>query len=201
MAYTTNDAVLSEAILPAEGQALWIKRVVLVVLGIAVLTVCAKLKLPVPPSPVPVTLGTFAVLTIGVAYGPRLGLATIMGYLIIGALGFDVFANSSAEKNGITYMLGGSGGYILGYVAAVAYLGWAARRGLDRSFEGMFGALLVANALIYVPGLLWLSTFANGWAQTFEWGLTPFVIGDLMKLAVAGLLIPAIWKLVGSARG
>ena len=195
---TTNDRVLIETFWMTQGTQLWVKRAALLVLGIAALIVTAKLKFPVPPSPVPVTMGSFAVLLIGTTYGSRLGLATIFGYLLIGALGFDVFASSSAEKNGLTYMLGGSGGYLLGYVAAIAYLGYVARQGLDRNFVPMLGALLVANALIYIPGLLWLSTFSNDWAQTFEWGLTPFVIGDLMKLAAAGLLMPAVWKCIGA---
>lgn len=200
MALTQDDQSLAEAFGPSEGVALWAKQIALVALGIIALAVAAKIKVPMFPSPVPITLGTFAVLTIGAAYGPRLGLATILGYMIIGAIGFDVFASSSAENNGLTYMMGGTGGYLLGYVLAVLYLGWASRRGLDRSIEGMGGALLVANALIYVPGVLWLHQFTSGWEQTMEWGLTPYVIGDLMKLGLAALLIPALWKLVGAAR-
>ncbi|SMX32252.1 biotin transporter BioY [Octadecabacter ascidiaceicola] len=201
MAITMNNQALAEAFGPSEGTALRIKQAVLVILGIAMLTIAAKIKVPMFPSPVPITLGTFAVLTIGASYGPRLGLATIFGYMLIGALGFDVFASSSADKNGLEYMMGGTGGYLVGYVLAVLYLGWAARRGMDRTIEGMAGALLMANVLIYVPGVFWLHQFTSGWEQTMEWGLTPYVIGDLMKLALAALLIPAVWKLVGKARG
>ena len=200
MALAMNEKALTEAFGPKDGAALWIKQAVLVVLGIAALAIAAKIKVPMFPSPVPITLGTFAVLTIGATYGPRLGLVTIFGYMIIGAIGFDVFASSSAEQNGLTYMMGGTGGYLLGYVLAVAYLGWASRRGLDRSIEGMGGALLVANALVYIPGVLWLHQFTSGWEQTMEWGLTPYMIGDLMKLALAALLVPALWKLIGDAR-
>lgn len=198
---TSNDRVLADAFGANEGAALRIKQAVLVVLGIAVLAVAAKIKLMVPPSPVPVTMGTFAVLTIGAAYGPRLGLATIIGYMAIGALGFDVFASSTAEMNGLEYMMGGTGGYLVGYVLATLALGFAARRGLDRNVIGMGVALLVGNALIYIPGLLWLGNM-YGWEKPIlEWGFTPFVIGDLMKLALAALLVPAVWKLVGKARG
>lgn len=198
---TSNDRVLADAFGANEGAALRIKQAVLVVLGIAVLAVAAKIKLMVPPSPVPVTMGTFAVLTIGAAYGPRLGLATIIGYMAIGALGFDVFASSTAEMNGLEYMMGGTGGYLVGYVLATLALGFAARRGLDRNVIGMGVALLVGNALIYIPGLLWLGNM-YGWEKPIlEWGFTPFVIGDLMKLALAALLVPVVWKLVGKARG
>lgn len=200
MTTLTARPVLSEIFGTNEGLGLRLRQVLLIVAGIAVLAVAAKIRVPLWPSPVPITLGTFAVLSIGAAYGARLGLATILGYMLIGALGFDVFASSSAEKNGIAYMMGGTGGYLLGYVLATLALGWAARKGWDRSVLTMVGAMLIGNALIYVPGVLWLHQFTSGWAQTFEWGLTPFLIGDAMKLGLAALLFPAIWKLVGKAR-
>ena len=112
MSTTTTDRVLAEAFGPSDGTILRIKQATLVVLGIVLLTVAAKISIPMWP--VPVTMGTFAVLTVGAAYGPRLGLATILGYMIIGALGFDVFAGSTAEAYGLTYMMGGTGGYLVG---------------------------------------------------------------------------------------
>lgn len=197
MALTLNDKVLAEVGLN-EGAAKLVKQVVLVLAGIALLAVAAKIKVPV--GPVPVTMGTFAVLTVGAAYGPRLGLVTMLGYMIVGALGFDVFAGSSAEKFGLTYMMGGTGGYLVGYVLATLALGLAARRGWDRSVLMMAVAMLIGNALIYVPGLLWLRTMADSWAQTLAWGLTPFVVADLIKLGLAALIVPGLWKLIGSAR-
>ena len=77
----------------------------------------------------------------------------------------------------------------------------AARKGWDRSVLTMALAMLVGNALIYVPGLLWLHQFASGWEQTLAWGITPFLIGDAIKLALAALLLPALWSFVGKARG
>jgi len=199
MALAMTDKVLTEAFGANEGAARRVKQAVLVVLGIAALAIAAKIK--VPMWPVPVTMGTFAVLTIGAAYGPRLGLTTILGYMAVGALGFDVFAGSSAEKAGLEYMMGGTGGYLLGYVLATLALGFAARRGMDRSVPGMALAMLVGNALIYVPGLLWLGQL-YGWDKPIlEWGFTPFVIGDALKLVLAALVVPGAWKLVGRARG
>ncbi len=200
MTTLTARPVLSEIFGADDGLNHRIRQVLLVALGIAALAVAAKIRVPLWPSPVPITLGTFAVLSIGAAYGARLGLLTILGYMLIGAIGFDVFASSSAEKNGLAYMMGGTGGYLLGYVLATLALGWAARKGWDRSVMTMIGAMLIGNVLIYVPGVLWLHQFTSGWAQTFDWGLTPFLIGDAMKLALAALLFPAIWKLVGKAR-
>ncbi len=198
MALTDQDPVLTEAIGPTEGTALIIKQVALVALGIIALAIFAKIKIPMWP--VPITMGTFAVLTIGAAYGPRLGLATIIGYMIIGALGFDVFASSSAENYGLAYMMGGTGGYLVGYVLATLALGMAARRGWDRSILMMALAMLIGNILIYAPGLAWLGQL-YGWDKPIlEWGLTPFLVGDALKLALAALVVPGLWKLVGAAR-
>lgn len=201
MATSTSRAVLSETVWDAEGAGLWVKRAVLVVLGVALLALAAKIKVPVWPSPVPITMGTFAVLTLGAAYGPRLGLATIVAYMAVGALGWDVFAGSSAEANGLSYMMGGTGGYLVGYVLATLVLGFAARRGWDRSVGGMALAMLAGTALIYVPGILWLGQL-YGWNEPIlAWGLTPFLVGDALKLALAALVVPGLWKLVGDARG
>ncbi|KQI72733.1 acetyl-CoA carboxylase [Loktanella sp. 5RATIMAR09] len=199
MALALNDKVLTEAFGPSEGTALRVKQAAMVVLGIAFLAIMAKIK--VPMWPVPITMGTFAVLTIGATYGPRLGLATILGYLIIGALGFDVFAGSAANNAGLTYMMGGTGGYLVGYVLATLALGLAARAGWDRSVLMMGFALLIANALIYLPGVAWLSVlYGNSLTWAVEVGLVPFLIGDALKLGLAALLVPGLWKLIGNAR-
>jgi biotin transport system substrate-specific component len=199
MNLTMNRNVLAETFGAQQGSALRLKQAALVVLGIAFLALAAKIK--VPMWPVPITMGTFAVLSVGAAYGPRLGLVTILGYMIIGALGFDVFAGSSAEAHGLTYMMGGTGGYLVGYVLAVLALGVFARAGWDRSVVKMAGAMLAGNVLIYVPGLIWLGML-YGWDKPIlQWGLTPFLVGDLIKLALAALILPAAWKLVGRARG
>lgn len=192
-------SVLADAIGPREGTALRVKQAVLVVLGIVALAVAAKIK--VPMWPVPITMGTFAVLSIGTAYGARLGLVTMMGYLLVGALGFDVFAGSSAEKYGLEYMMGGTGGYLVGYVLATLLLGTLATRGWDRSFIWMAAALVLANAIIYVPGLLWLGQLFGWDKPILQWGLTPFLVGDAIKLVLAAVLMPVLWKLVGDARG
>lgn len=212
MSVSMTDRVLVEAFGPGQGAALRVKQVILVLAGVAVLAIAAQIKVMVPPSPVPVNLGTFAVLTIGAAYGPRLGLTTILGYMLIGALGFDVFASSTAELNGMSYMMGSTGGYLAGYVLATLALGLLARRGWDRSVLLMAAAMLIGNLILYVPGLAWLAywitagakldvtSYGSLWDQTLAWGIMPYLIGDAMKLALAALLLPAVWKLVGKAR-
>jgi biotin transport system substrate-specific component len=201
MAFAMNDKVLTEAVWQTEGTGLWAKRAVLVVLGVALLTVFAQIKLMIPPSPVPVTMGTFAVLAIGAAYGPRLGLTTIIAYLVVGMLGFDVFASSTAELNGLEYMMGGTGGYLVGYVLATVALGALARAGWDRSVGLMGVAMLIGTVMIYVPGIAYLGVLYGWDAPLLAWGLTPFLIGDAMKLVLAALVLPLAWKLVGKARG
>ncbi|WP_146343796.1 biotin transporter BioY [Falsiphaeobacter marinintestinus] len=198
MTQAVTTPVLAEVLGPQQGAALRVKQVALVLLGVVALAIAAKIK--VPMWPVPITMGTFAVLSIGAAYGTRLGLATIFGYMLVGALGFDVFAGSSAEKFGLEYMMGGTGGYLVGYVLATVALGALAARGWDRSPIKMALALVIGNALIYVPGLLWLGTL-YGWDKPIlQWGLTPFLLGDAIKLALAAVLLPALWKMVGNAR-
>jgi len=198
MTNITHNSVLAEVIFPQTGQAMRVKQIILIIAGIAALAVAAKIKIPM--FPVPMTMGTFAVLSIGAAYGMRLGLATIIGYMLIGVFGFDVFAGSSAETFGMTYMMGGTGGYLVGYVLAILALGYAARQGWDRSIGKMALAMVLGNVLIYVPGLIWLAMLYGTDAPIFTWGLTPFLLGDLVKLALAALLLPAVWGLVGAAR-
>lgn len=201
MPTTASHSALVDLFGPRDGLALRVKQAGLVILGVVLLAVSAKIQVPMWPSPVPITMGTFAVLTIGAAYGTGLGLVTMLSYLIIGALGYDVFAGSSAEAAGLTYMMGGTGGYLVGYLLATLLLGQLAARGWDRSMGWMALALLIGNALIYVPGLLWLGQL-YGWDKPIlQWGLTPFLVGDALKLALVAVLLPLVWKLTGAARG
>lgn len=197
---TGRAAVLIETFWPAEGASLLAKRGLLVALGVAIHIAAAKIQVPVWPSPVPVTMGSFAVLMLAAAYGPRLGLVTILAYLVLGMAGWDVFAGTSAELTGVAYMMGSTGGYIVGWLLATLVLGWAARRGWDRSRASMAAAMAIGTAVIYLPGVLWLGVL-YGWDQPLlAWGLYPFLIGDALKLGLAALAMPALWKLVGRAR-
>jgi len=198
MEKTIRYNVLSQVVGAEAGFALRCKQAALLVAGVLFLALAAKIK--VPMWPVPITMGTFAVLTLGAAYGPRLGLVTMLVYMLVGALGFDVFAGSSAEVSGLSYMLGGTGGYLVGYVMATLALGVLAQRGWDRSVSWMALAMLIGNSLIYIPGVLWLGQL-YGWDKPIlAWGLTPFLVGDALKLGLAAVLLPVAWKLVGRAR-
>lgn len=198
MTDTATNHVLADILAPRNATARHLRQLVLVGLGVAALGIAAKIS--VPMWPVPMTMGTFAVLAIGAGYGVRLGLVTVLTYLAVGALGFDVFAGSSAEKAGLAYMMGGTGGYLAGFVLAAAALGALAARGWDRSVGKMALAMLIGNVLIYVPGLLWLGVL-YGWDKPIlTWGLTPFLAGDAVKLALAAILLPGLWKAVGNIR-
>ena len=168
-----------------------IRYVVLALAGSALIALCAQIS--VPFFPVPLTLQTFAVFLIGLTYGWRLGGITIVLYLAEGVLGLPVFAGG---KSGLIVLMGPTAGYLVGFLLAATACGWFAERGFDRSYAKLFAALLVGNILLYVPGLLWLGSMI-GWDQpVLELGLYPFVLGDLMKIAMAVLLLPSAWKYV-----
>ncbi|NQV46341.1 MAG: biotin transporter BioY [Rhodospirillaceae bacterium] len=164
------------------------------------LLIWAAAKIQVPFYPVPMTMQTFVVLSIGMAYGWRLGAATVLLYLAEGAMGLPVFVGTPEKGIGFAYMMGSTGGYLVGFAIAAAATGWLAERGWDRNILTTALAMLVGNVLIYGPGLLWLGILFGWDKPIIEWGLTPFVLGDLTKLVLAAALLPAAWKLLGRHR-
>lgn len=158
-------------------------------------------KFQIPFYPVPMTMQTFAVISLGLVFGWRLGLATVLLYLAEGAVGLPVFAGTPEKGIGLAYMLSGTGGYLLGYALAAALAGYLAERGWTRSIAMTMAAAFLASAAIYAPGLLWLGSL-YGWDKPIlEWGLYPFVYGDMMKIALAGVTFPVVWKLVDKLKG
>ena len=170
-----------------------LRFIALAIIGAALLAISAKIRVPLPFTPVPMTLQTIAIMGLGAAYGMRLGLATVLLYLAIGALGMDVFTSSTAESNGLAYMMGGTGGYLVGFIIAMGVIGYFAERGWDRSIVKLFGLMLFADVIIFGLGLLWLGNLVGWDKPVLAWGLYPFVVGDLIKIALASALIPAIW--------
>ena len=188
-----NKPVLAEALVLRGDAARAAKSAALVLAGIAGLVIASKIR--VPMWPVPVTMQTFAVLVLGAAYGLRLSLVTVLGYLVLGAAGFAVFAGESA---GLVYMAGPTGGYLAGFVAAMALMGALARRGWDRSVLGMGAAMVLGNAVIYGFGLAWMSwLFAaeKGLGWVLHYGMVNFLAGDALKLALAAMVMPLAWKI------
>ena len=194
MTIAVKRPVLVEALGLTRGNAAVAKDVALVAMGIAALVLSSKIR--VPMWPVPVTMQTFAVLVIGAGFGLRLGLMTVLGYLALGAAGWTVFAGESA---GLAYMAGPTGGYLAGFIAAAALMAALARRGWDRSVAHMAGAMLLGNAVIYALGLAWMSwLFAadKGLGWVLQYGMVNFLPGDALKLVLAALVVPGLWKLV-----
>ena len=198
MAHSATDfPTLAQTLWRPEAQNRVLRGIVLALLGTALLTASAKVQIPFYP--VPMTLQTLVVLGLGMAYGWRLAAATLLLYLAQGAAGLPVFAGTPEKGLGLAYMLGGTGGYLLGFVMAAAACGWLAERGWDRSVVTTALAMLLGNLLIYVPGLLWLGALFGWDKPILEWGLLPFLLGDLVKLALAALLLPLAWKALGRA--
>ncbi len=202
MAETTAQApqqTLIEAAWPGGAMAKPLRLAILALAGTALLTLSAKIS--VPMYPVPMTMQTFAVLAIGMAYGWRLGAATVLLYLAEGAVGLPVFAGTPEKGIGLAYMLGGTGGYLVGFVLAAGLAGWLAERGWDRDPATTALAMLLGNIVIYVPGLIWLGSLFGWDKPILAWGLTPFLLGDAIKLALATAALPLAWKAVRRWRG
>lgn len=200
--------VMADRLGATTGTALWLKRAAMVAAGVAALTLSAKTTILLEP--VPVTLQVLVVMAIGLGYGARTGALTVMAYLALGAMGEPVFAGTPLKGLGLPYMLGPTGGYLVGFVASAALVGWCAERGWDRSVLGTVAALTLGLIALYVPGVLWLafgfpitalgSAFSGyGLAQGIEWGVLPFLWIDALKLSLAAIAFPAIWSWIARA--
>jgi len=184
-----------------------VRHLALIVTGALILVLAANISIPVPGSPVPVTGQTFGVLLVGGALGYRRGLLAILLYLALGLV-LPVYAD---HKSGIAVIgtvrdgrivLGASGGYLVGFVLAGALVGRLAELGWDRRIGGAVGAMLLGNIVIYLVGLPWLMAATQQDASwTIANGLTPFLIGDAIKLLLAAVLFPAAWWVVGHRPG
>jgi len=157
----------------------------LVVGGSLIVALAAQVALRLPFSPVPVTGQTLAVLLVGAALGSKRGALSLMAYLFEGMIGLPVFA---AGASGPAYLLGPTGGYLVGFVAAAFVTGWLVERGWGRHAGRAVLAMLAGNAAIYLGGLSWLSLFAG--RQALALGLLPFLAGDVAKIALGAALLP-----------
>jgi biotin transport system substrate-specific component len=175
----------------ADRSSAVLRSVVLIVLGTALLTLSAKVNLPLPY--VPMTLQTLVVLVIGAAYGWRLGSATLIAYLAEGAIGLPVFAG---PVGGLAPLLGPTAGYLFGFVAAAFATGWLSERGWDRSVPRLFVAMGFGHILILAAGFGWLAFGAKlGVEKAWLVGVAPFIAGSLIKNALGAALVPAIRRL------
>jgi len=187
----TQAATLRLAVFPRSSL---LTDALLVCAGTAFVALCAQVSFHLGFTPVPITLQTFAVLLVASAYGPMLGTASLLLYLLVGIAGVPVYAE---QKHGWEVFSGATGGYIVGFVLAAALTGYLAERGWDRRFSTAVSVMLTGNVVIYGCGLLWLHhSLGVNWPDALEFGLYPFVPGDIVKLYLAALALPGAWKLV-----
>ena len=161
--------------------------------GSAFIALLAQVTVPLPFTPVPLTGQTFAVLLVGALLGSVRGGLSVLFYLMGGAMGFPVLAGGGA---GLTRLVGPTGGYLVGFLVAAFVVGFLAERGWDRRVRTTALAMIVGNALIYAFGLSWLAHFV-GPERVFSFGLYPFIPGDLIKMGLAAVALPAGWRLLG----
>ena len=183
---------LAHTLWPAQSSsARSARNVLLALVGTLALTVSAKTQIPFWP--IPMTMQTFVVLVIGMAYGSRLGLATVALYLLQGALGLPVFAGTPEKGVGLAYMMGPTGGYLLGFLVAAWVCGWLAERGFDRSPLKSLVAMSVGHGLIFVFGVAWLATLM-GVEKAFMVGVAPFWAATIVKTLLGVVTLPLAWK-------
>ncbi len=193
MQTTIPTRVIAGAILPRSKVA----TAVLVVSFAFFTALAAQVRIPLPFTPVPITGQTFAVLLSGAALGRYAGAASQLLYLTLG-LFLPFYAGGAS---GWSYATGATGGFLVGFIAAAWTVGYLAERRQDRSVATAVPAFLTGTVVIYVLGTLWLANVLDvSWTRAVELGVAPFVLGDLIKVGLAGALLPATWRLVWSAR-
>jgi biotin transport system substrate-specific component len=190
----TPTLTLVDAIWPAGSEISGPRAVILATIGVALLWLSAKIQIPLWP--VPVTMQTFVVLTIGLAYGARLGAATVVTYLVAGGIGLPVFAGDWSDGGGFVHLYGPTAGYLVGFAVAAWIGGMLAERGWDRSLPRAAAAMLIGNIVIYTLGVAWLAHLF-GLETAVASGLLPFLVGDALKIALGAVTLPLAWRLIG----
>ena len=165
-----------------------LKKILIVVSATLLLTISAKIK--VPFYPVPMTMQTFVVVLIGVSLGWKLGLATIFLYLFEGAIGLPVFAGTPEKGIGISYMVGPTGGYLVGFITSVFIAGFV---NLNKNIFIKFLLISLAIFAIYITGVPWLAYLA-GWEVAYVWGIKNFVLAEIFKIAILAISTEKLLK-------
>ncbi|MEA3339828.1 MAG: biotin transporter BioY [Chloroflexota bacterium] len=183
----------ADVIRPSTRQYARLYDAALILCGSLFIALSAWVAIPLPFSPVPVTGQTLSVLLVGALLGSRRGSLCLLAYLAEGAFGLRVFAGGMA---GLAHLVGPRGGYLVGFVAAAYVTGLLAEREWDRQTGTTLLAMLLGNVAIYAFGLPWLAIFV-GIEKALPLGFYPFIAGDLAKLALAALLLPSGWRVLG----
>ena len=171
-----------------------VTQISLILTGTVFLALMAQISFPIPGSPVPFTGQTLGVLLLGTAYGASLGFRTMAFYLLMGILGAPIFASGS---HGFEKIAGATGGYLVGMLISTIALGALAGRKWDQKIKTVIPTMLIGNSIVFTFGLIWLHQYTGqSWAWTFEKGFTPFVFGELLKIAIASTTLPVVWRFV-----
>ena len=186
MSARAMNPTLADRLWPATAGRGALRAVLLAAFGSLLLWASAKVQ--VPFYPVPMTFQGAVVLLIGIAYGPRLAAGTLLLYLAEGAIGLPVFAGTPERGIGLAYMVGPTGGYLVGFLAAAVIAGWTAERSRHwlSTAVGLLGAMVAIHAL----GAAWLATFV-GLAKAVSLGVLPFLLGDAVKLGLVAVVAEA----------
>ena len=171
-------------------------QISLILTGTVFLAVMAQIAFPIPGSPVPFTGQTLGVLLLATAYGAGLGASTVAFYLLIGMAGAPIF---SSGTSGIERIVGPTGGYLVGMFISSLVLGALAGRKWDQKIKTVIPTMIIGNLIIFAIGLLWLNQYTGqSWLWTFEKGFTPFIFGEIIKIAIASTALPAVCKYVAT---
>ncbi|HEU4322043.1 MAG TPA: biotin transporter BioY [Roseiflexaceae bacterium] len=200
---------LAQRLLPRSGALArpLVRDGLLVLVGTLLVALCARISVPLPFTPVPITMQTFAVLLIGALYGPRLGAATLVAYILQGLAGLPVYANglnawSPSSLPGLPVIIGPTAGYLLSFPLAAALVGALAARGWDRRVASAIPAMLLGNLVILLCGFAWLASaliLVRGSADLgalLGSAVLPFLPGDALKIMLAALALPGGWALL-----
>ena len=184
-------ATLRLAVFPRTGL---LTDVLLVLAGTGLVAAAAQVSIPLPFTPVPITGQTFAAVLVGASLGSVRGFSSLLLYLLLGMAGAPIYSDQSS---GMDVISGPTGGYIIGFVVAAALTGYLAEKRWDRKVSSAIAAMLTGNVVIYLIGLPWLAVdLGTNLEKTLEFGLYPFVPGDVFKLYLAAMLLPTAWKVV-----
>lgn len=188
---TTLAPTLSTRYFPLTSS--WLRDVALIVAGSLLVATLAQITIPLPFTPVPLTGQTFGVLLVGAALGSKRGLASMILYIVEGAIGLPFFAGGAS---GWHVLVGATAGYLVGFIVAAYVIGLLAERGLERTVRTSFVPFFIGTLVIYSFGVAWLGIVLGSLSKAIVAGLLPFLIGDAIKLILASLVLPAAWKMV-----
>src|SRR3954447_26106148 len=191
----SSTALVPSLVRPSSRAAALLADAVLVALGTMVIALSAQVSIPLPNTPVPLTRQTFGVLLVGASYGAIRAFATMALYLVVGGIGYGVFAGHASGWD-VLRLSSATGGYLVGMLVAAALVGALADRGWDRRVPWALATMVLGNVVIYLFGFVWLQhAFHLTAEQTWYAGVRPFLPGDAIKILLAAGVLPAAWKL------